>query len=287
MDAIESNIRTQDADFQENLKHMKSLTAELADSLNSVRERGDTDAAELHRGRGKMLVRDRVQALLDPGTPFLELSPLAAWNMYEGEDPGGGIVTGLGSIHGKQVVVVANDATVKGGTYFPMTVKKHLRAQRVAQENRLPCIYLVDSGGAKKNGIEKVKDKMGGRGVLLDMARHLDIEALDEGIAITNDDLDGCAEAQGVEIRRGDFVLVRTGIPQMTSTAVKQYYSPFFWWKMQAVLIGVIWTLTVRRRISMRTEAELGPVWPKMVAVVSIALWTSVTVGARVIGLMG
>ena len=148
MDAIESNIRTQDPDFQENLKHMKSLTAELANSLSSVRERGDTAAAELHRSRGKMLVRDRVQALLDPGTPFLELSPLAAWNMYDGDAPGGGIVTGIGSIHGKQVVVVANDATVKGGTYYPITVKKHLRAQEIALENRLPCIYLVDSGGA-------------------------------------------------------------------------------------------------------------------------------------------
>ncbi len=148
MDAIESNIRTQDPDFQENLKHMKSLIAELANSLSSVRERGDTDAAELHRSRGKMLVRDRVQALLDPGTPFLELSPLAAWNMYDGDDPGGGIVTGIGSIHGKQAVVVANDATVKGGTYYPITVKKHLRAQEIALENRLPCIYLVDSGGA-------------------------------------------------------------------------------------------------------------------------------------------
>ena len=148
MDAIESNIRTQDPDFQENLKHMKSLTAELEESLSSVRERGDTPAAELHRSRGKMLVRDRVRALLDPGTPFLEFSPLAAWGMYDGDDPGGGIVTGIGSIHGKQVVVVANDATVKGGTYYPITVKKHLRAQEIALQNCLPCIYLVDSGGA-------------------------------------------------------------------------------------------------------------------------------------------
>ena len=148
MDVIESNIRTQAPDFQVNAKHMRSLTDELATNLSSVRERGDTDAAELHRSRGKMLVRDRVQALLDPGIPFLEFSPLAAWGMYDGEDPGAGIVTGIGSIHGKQVVVVANDATVKGGTYYPITVKKHLRAQEIALENGLPCIYLVDSGGA-------------------------------------------------------------------------------------------------------------------------------------------
>jgi len=148
MDVIESNIRTQAPDFQVNAKHMRSLTDELATNLSSVRERGNTAAAELHRSRGKMLVRDRVQALLDPGTPFLEFSPLAAWGMYDCEDPGAGIVTGIGSIHGKQVVVVANDATVKGGTYYPITVKKHLRAQEIALENGLPCIYLVDSGGA-------------------------------------------------------------------------------------------------------------------------------------------
>ena len=148
MDAIESNIQTQATDFQDNLKHMRSLTTELSKSLSSVRERADTDAAELHLSRGKMLVRDRVRALLDTGTPFLEFSPLAAWGMYDDENPGGGIVTGIGSIHGKQVVVVANDATVKGGTYYPITVKKHLRAQEIALENGLPCIYLVDSGGA-------------------------------------------------------------------------------------------------------------------------------------------
>ena len=148
MDVIESNIRAEAKDFQENVKHMKSLAAELAGNLKSVREREGTDAAALHRSRGKMLVRERVQVLLDPGTPFLEFSPLAAWKMYDDENPGGGIVTGIGSIHGKQVVIVANDATVKGGTYYPITVKKHLRAQEIALENRLPCVYLVDSGGA-------------------------------------------------------------------------------------------------------------------------------------------
>ena len=148
MDVIESNIRAEAKDFQENVEHMKSLAAELAGNLKSVREREGTDAAALHRSRGKMLVRERVQVLLDPGTPFLEFSPLAAWKMYDDENPGGGIVTGIGTIHGKQVVIVANDATVKGGTYYPITVKKHLRAQEIALENRLPCIYLVDSGGA-------------------------------------------------------------------------------------------------------------------------------------------
>ena len=148
MDAIESNIQTNGPDFQKNLEYMQSLIAELNESLRSVRETGDTDAAELHRSRGKMPVRDRVRTLLDPGTPFLELSPLAAWQMYKDESPCGGIVTGIGIIHGKQVVIVANDATVKGGTYYPITVKKHLRAQEIALENRLPCIYLVDSGGA-------------------------------------------------------------------------------------------------------------------------------------------
>ncbi len=101
MDAIESNIRTQDSDFQENRKHMTALVAELSDNLKSVRERTDTSAAELHRSRGKMLVRDRVQTLIDPGTPFLEFSPLAAWKMYEDEDPGGGIVTGAANILGR------------------------------------------------------------------------------------------------------------------------------------------------------------------------------------------
>ena len=126
--------------------------AELVDEL---RERtaaaalgGPERSRERHTARGKMLARDRVDALLDRGSPFLELSPLAAEGMYDGDCPAGGIVTGIGLVHGRHVMVVANDATVKGGTYYPITVKKHLRAQEVAAENRLPCIYLVDSGGA-------------------------------------------------------------------------------------------------------------------------------------------
>ena len=108
----------------------------------------ESPAKELHRERGKLLARDRIQRLLDRDTPFLALSPLAACGMYDDDVPSAGIVTGIGVIHGREVMVVANDATVKGGTYYPLTVKKHLRAQEVALENRLPCIYLVDSGGA-------------------------------------------------------------------------------------------------------------------------------------------
>nr|MBC8279474.1 methylcrotonoyl-CoA carboxylase [Chloroflexota bacterium] len=148
MDAIESNIQAQSADFQENAKHMRSLTSELAENLQAVRERSDTNAAKLHLSRGKMLVRDRVKALLDPGTPFLEFSPLASWQMYEDDNPCGGIVTGIGMIHGQQGVIVANDATVQCCTSYPITVKKHLRAQEIPLELPLPYIYLVDSGVA-------------------------------------------------------------------------------------------------------------------------------------------
>lgn len=148
MDTIASQIRTQDAEFQINRKNMKGLVSELTENLKQIRERDDTRAATLHRSRGKLMARERIQRLVDPNTPFLELSTLAGWGMYDDENPGGGIVTGVGTIHGKQVVIVANDATVKGGTYYPITVKKHLRAQEIALENHLPCIYLVDSGGA-------------------------------------------------------------------------------------------------------------------------------------------
>ncbi len=109
---------------------------------------GGERARTRHTDRGKLLPRDRVDTLLDPGSPFLELSPLAAHGMYDGDAPAAGIITGIGRVAGREVVVVANDATVKGGTYYPMTVKKHLRAQEVALPNRLPCMYLVDSGGA-------------------------------------------------------------------------------------------------------------------------------------------
>ena len=148
MDVIESGVQTQSAQFVENRERMAALVSELKDRLSSVREGGSPERAELHRSRGKMLVRDRIEALLDGDTPFLELSPLAAWDMYDKEENSAGIVTGVGVVHGREVVIVANDATVKGGSYYPITVKKHLRAQEVALANGLPCIYLVDSGGA-------------------------------------------------------------------------------------------------------------------------------------------
>jgi 3-methylcrotonyl-CoA carboxylase beta subunit len=124
------------------------LVAELRERLALVRRGGSETARKRHTDRGKLLVRDRVDRLLDPGSPFLELSPLAAYGMYDDAVPSAGIVTGIGRVEGRECVVVANDATVKGGTYYPVTVKKHLRAQEVAGANRLPCVYLVDSGGA-------------------------------------------------------------------------------------------------------------------------------------------
>ncbi len=127
---------------------LAELSAQLRERLALVRLGGDETARARHVGRGKLLVRERVDRLLDPGSPFLELSPLAAWELYDDPVPAAGIVTGVGRIEGVECVVVANDATVKGGTYYPLTVRKHLRAQQIAAENRLPCVYLVDSGGA-------------------------------------------------------------------------------------------------------------------------------------------
>ena len=134
--------------FHVNASYMRAVTEELKQRLEIVSLGGGDDARRKHLERGKLLPRDRIAALLDPGTEFLELSALAADEMYDGSAPSAGIVTGIGRVHGIDVVVVANDATVKGGTYFPMTVKKHLRAQEIAAENHLPCVYLVDSGGA-------------------------------------------------------------------------------------------------------------------------------------------
>src|SRR5690606_38488209 len=121
---------------------------ELDGRLARAADGGGDKAREKHVARGKLPARERIAALLDPGSPFLEIAPLAAEEMYDGAAPAAGMVCGIGRVMGQEVVVVANDATVKGGTYFPMTVKKHLRAQQVARENRLPCVYLVDSGGA-------------------------------------------------------------------------------------------------------------------------------------------
>ncbi|CKS97361.1 acetyl-/propionyl-CoA carboxylase%2C AccD1 [Mycobacterium tuberculosis] len=126
----------------------RRLVAELNNKLAAAALGGNEHARKRHVSRGKLLPRERVDRLLDPGSPFLELAPLAAGGMYGDESPGAGIITGIGRVSGRQCVIVANDATVKGGTYYPMTVKKHLRAQEVALQNMLPCIYLVDSGGA-------------------------------------------------------------------------------------------------------------------------------------------
>jgi 3-methylcrotonyl-CoA carboxylase beta subunit len=134
--------------FRANTAAMRGLVEDLRQKLAQIEQGGGEEARRRHLSRGKLLVRERVRALLDPGSPFLELSPLAAHGMYDGEVPAAGIVTGIGRISNQECVVVANDATVKGGTYFPLTVKKHLRAQEIARENRLPCLYLVDSGGA-------------------------------------------------------------------------------------------------------------------------------------------
>src|SRR5881398_2777417 len=130
------------------MAEIKELVDELRGRLEAVRRGGSASARRKHLDRGKMLVRDRVDRLLDTGSPFLELSPLAATGMYDDAVPAAGVVTGVGRVGGREVVVVANDATVKGGTYYPITVKKHLRAQEIALQNRLPCVYLVDSGGA-------------------------------------------------------------------------------------------------------------------------------------------
>src|SRR2546430_17719831 len=127
---------------------MQRLVAELRDRLARARLGGPDRARERHTKAGKLPPRERVERLLDPGTAFLELSPLAAFGMYDDEAPGAGIITGVGRVSGNECVIVANDATVKGGSYYPLTVKKHLRAQEIALENRLPCIYMVDSGGA-------------------------------------------------------------------------------------------------------------------------------------------
>ena len=148
MSRIESKLRPSDPTFQANRERNEALAAELRARLVWAQAGGPEESRRRHTERGKLLPRQRVESLLDPGTAFLELSSLAAYGLYGGDAPAAGIITGIGTVEGRQVVIVANDATVKGGTYFPLTVKKHLRAQEVALENHLPCIYLVDSGGA-------------------------------------------------------------------------------------------------------------------------------------------
>ncbi len=147
MAAIRSKLNPRAADFRANAERMKSLVLNLREKVGTVSMGGNQAARDKHGARGKMLPRERVRTLLDPGSPFLEIGQLAAWGMYGGDVHSASIVCGIGRISGRECVVVANDATIKGGTYYPMTVKKHLRAQEIAAQNRLPCIYLVDSGG--------------------------------------------------------------------------------------------------------------------------------------------
>ncbi|HEX4782056.1 MAG TPA: carboxyl transferase domain-containing protein, partial [Usitatibacter sp.] len=148
MPRIKSRLDTLSPAFLANAAHHRGLAEDLRAQVARVAEGGGAEAQKKHAARGKLPPRERVRALLDPGTPFLELSQLAAFGMYDGDAPSAGIITGIGRIEGREAVIVANDATVKGGTYYPMTVKKHLRAQEIALQNRLPCVYLVDSGGA-------------------------------------------------------------------------------------------------------------------------------------------
>ncbi|MFW6124136.1 MAG: carboxyl transferase domain-containing protein [Acidobacteriota bacterium] len=144
---IKSMIDIKSNEYRKNYEYMKNLVDEYRENLARIKKGGPEKYRKLHKSRDKLLARERLEKLFDRNTPFLELSPLASYGMYEDQAPGASMVTGVGVIHGREVLVIANDATVKGGTYFPMTIKKHIRAQEVAMENRLPCIYLVDSGG--------------------------------------------------------------------------------------------------------------------------------------------
>ena len=148
MAQIGSPIDGTSAEYRANAARMRQLTVELQARRAEAAFGGNAKTRERHVGRGKLLPRDRVMNLIDPGSPFLELSPLAANNMYDDAIHGAGLITGIGRVEGRECMIVCNDSTIKGGTYYPMTVKKHLRAQEIARENRLPCIYLVDSGGA-------------------------------------------------------------------------------------------------------------------------------------------
>jgi 3-methylcrotonyl-CoA carboxylase beta subunit len=148
MNVIRTKVDPRAKAFGANAAAMDALVEDLCARVAAVKQGGGAAARERHLGRGKLLPRDRVRALLDPGSPFLELSQLAAVGMYEDQVPAAGLITGIGRVCGQECLVIANDATVKGGTYYPVTVKKHLRAQEIARQNRLPCIYLVDSGGA-------------------------------------------------------------------------------------------------------------------------------------------
>src|SRR5437588_2701967 len=148
MAVLTTQVERESEQFARRREQMEALVAELRERAAEVTRGGGEQATERHRSRGKLTARERVDRLVDPGSAFLELNALAAWDMYERSAPAAGIVTGIGVVEGRECVIVANDATVKGGSYFPLTVKKHLRAQDVAEQNHLPCLYLVDSGGA-------------------------------------------------------------------------------------------------------------------------------------------
>src|SRR5436189_2967073 len=148
MHVLESHVSPSDPTYRTNSQHMQRLVAELRERIDAAREGGGAKYIQRHREQGKLPVRERIDRLIDPGSSFLELSPLAAIDMYDDEAPAAGLITGIGRVSGRETLLVANDATVKGGTYYPTTVKKHVRAQQIALENRLPCVYLVDSGGA-------------------------------------------------------------------------------------------------------------------------------------------
>jgi acetyl-CoA carboxylase carboxyltransferase component len=147
METLKSRVDTRSPEFQANAKHHRALAAELRTRIEKVRKGGPDSAIATLRKRGKLLARERVAKLLDPDTPFLELSALAGWGLHNGEAPSAGVVTGVGRVSGRECLVIANDPTVKGGSYFPETIRKHIRAQEIALDNRLPCVYLVDSGG--------------------------------------------------------------------------------------------------------------------------------------------
>ena len=146
--ALRSGLDPKSSDFTRNAEAMRTLVADLREKLSQVAGGGGEASRAKHSARGKMLARDRVDLLIDPGTAFLEFSPMAAYGLYGGAVHSASIVTGIGRVSGRECVIVANDATISGGTYYPMTVKKHLRAQDIARQNNLPCIYMVDSGGA-------------------------------------------------------------------------------------------------------------------------------------------
>ncbi len=148
MEILETEINSSSSEFSENSQWLQSLVAEFREKVEATKAGGGIDSIKKHKARNKLTARERIEKLIDPGSAFLEFSTLAATEMYNNEAPAAGVITGIGIIHGQECILVANDATVKGGTYFPMTVKKHLRAQEIAMENGLPCIYLVDSGGA-------------------------------------------------------------------------------------------------------------------------------------------